>query len=151
MPLKIAAPIVLAIGVVLAVLLTYGTGEQQGGMDANDTALVAKGKEIYAQTCATDCHGINLEGQPNWRTPLAEGGLPSPPHDASGHTWHHDDALLFNYTKKGGAALAPEGFKSRMPGFAETLSDEEIWAVLSYIKSTWPEEIQRRQEARNGN
>ncbi len=151
MSLKIAAPIILAIGVFLAVLLTYGMGERQDGMNANDAALIAMGQKIYEQNCATDCHGVNLEGQPNWRSPLKEGGLPSPPHDASGHTWHHDDDLLFNYTKKGGAALAPEGFKSRMPGFEETLTDEEIWAVLSYIKSTWPEEIQKRQEARNGN
>jgi mono/diheme cytochrome c family protein len=25
-----------------------------------------------------------------------------------------------------------------MPGFGGVLSDEEIWAVLAHIKSTWP-------------
>jgi mono/diheme cytochrome c family protein len=25
------------------------------------------------------------------------------------------------------------------------LTDEEIWAVLAYIKSSWPEELLRRQ------
>jgi len=151
MPLKIAAPIVIAIGVVIAVLLTYGTQTSINGINATDPKLVALGKELYASNCATDCHGANLQGQPNWKTPLDDGGLPAPPHDPSGHTWHHDDELLFNYTKKGGAALAPSGFVSHMPGFGDKLSDGEIWAVLSYIKSTWPEEIQRRQEQRNKN
>jgi len=30
-----------------------------------------------------------------------------------------------------------------MPAYENVLSDEEIIAVLSYIKSTWPEEIIR--------
>ena len=33
-----------------------------------------------------------------------------------------------------------------MPGFAATLSDTEIWAVLAYIKSTWPADIRAAQE-----
>ena len=149
MPIKVAAPIVIAIAIVVALLLTLGSGSSINAMDATNADLVSKGKTIYAANCATDCHGADLKGQPNWRQPLEEGGLPSPPHDASGHTWHHDDALLFNYTKKGGAVIAPQGFKSRMPGFGGSLSDDEIWAVLSYIKSRWPLEIQKRQEQRN--
>jgi mono/diheme cytochrome c family protein len=36
-----------------------------------------------------------------------------------------------------------------MPAFAGTLTDEEIWAVLAYIKSAWPEEIRKAQAAVN--
>jgi mono/diheme cytochrome c family protein len=116
--------------------------------DAAHPALVAEGKTLYAENCAS-CHGKNLEGQKDWRRPLPDGGLPAPPHDASGHTWHHSDRQLFDYTKKGGATVAPAGFKSNMPGFAEVMSDHQIWAVLAFIKSTWPEKIRSRQAQLN--
>ena len=70
--------------------------------------------------------------------------LPAPPHDASGHTWHHPDQLLFEITKFGGQKNAPEGFISAMPEFGDILNDEEIWASLAYIKSRWPENIRKR-------
>lgn len=79
------------------------------------------------------------------RTQLANGGYPAPPHDETGHTWHHPDELLFRITKHGGDALGIEGVKSNMPHFMNVLTDEEIWAVLAYIKSSWPEELLRRQ------
>jgi mono/diheme cytochrome c family protein len=108
------------------------------------SAEVALGREVYSAHCAS-CHGANLEGQPNWQQALPTGGLPAPPHDASGHTWHHNDQSLFTTVKWGGAATAPEGFKSNMPAFGDRLSDREIWAVLAFIKSTWPPEIQEAQ------
>ncbi len=105
---------------------------------------IAQGQTNYQEHCAT-CHGADLEGQPNWRVPNADGILPAPPHDASGHTWHHDFQLLFDYTRLGGAKLLEErgvtGFNSGMPGFGELLSDEEIWNVLAYIQSRWPEKV----------
>ena len=118
------------------------------GAHARDAKLVAQGQAVYEQHCA-DCHGKNLEGEPDWRTKKPDGTLPAPPHDESGHTCHHHDQLLFDYTKHGGQALAPDGFKSGMPAFGETLSDDDIWAVLAFIKSRWPAEIQNRQRARN--
>lgn len=32
-----------------------------------------------------------------------------------------------------------------MVGYAGILGDEEIWAVLDYIKSRWPEDLRVRQ------
>lgn len=95
------------------------------------------GKQIYAQNCAS-CHGKTLEGQPDWKRRLANGRMPAPPHDASGHTWHHSDQELFKITRDGLAAVVP-GYESDMPVFGGRLSDSEIAAVLAYIKSTWPE------------
>jgi mono/diheme cytochrome c family protein len=64
--------------------------------------------------------------------------MPAPPHDETGHTWHHPDRLLFGITKNGLVPpYAPEDYESDMPGFAGRLSDEEIWSVLAYIKSHW--------------
>lgn len=118
-------------------------------MDDRD---LEQGKILYSENCAS-CHGINLEGQPNWRTADENGVLLAPPHDESGHTWHHDDQLLFDYTKFGGqAALAARGvdsITSGMPAAETILSDDEIWTVLAYIRSTWPDRIKRIQAARN--
>ena len=36
-----------------------------------------------------------------------------------------------------------------MPAFGGVLSDDEIWAALAYIKSTWPPDIQATQEQVN--
>jgi mono/diheme cytochrome c family protein len=114
--------------------------------DLNDPVLIAAGREAYYLHCAV-CHGAQLEGQPNWRTPNPDGSLPAPPHDASGHTWHHPDRVLFDITRNGGASVAPPGFPSRMPAYAGTLSERDIWAVLAFIKSTWPADIRSRQDA----
>ena len=107
--------------------------------------VVSQGRQIYSDQCAA-CHGTDLEGQPDWRSPLPSGRLPAPPHDASGHTWHHPDDVLFRIVKEGTAAIVGGGYESDMPGFADVLSDPEIRAVLAYIKSTWPERERRYQE-----
>ena len=102
-----------------------------------DVSKVSAGGKLYAQHCAS-CHGAKLEGQPNWRQRLPNGRLPAPPHDESGHTWHHPDSVLFEITKRGLVPpYAPKGYESDMPAFGEKLTDEEIWAVLAYIKSHW--------------
>ena len=71
--------------------------------------------------------------------------MPAPPHDPTGHTWHHSDKQLFDMTKVGPGALVP-GYQSDMPGFEDKLSDADIWAVLSYIESTWPADIRAKQQ-----
>ena len=109
----------------------------------DDATLVAAGKGNYATHCAS-CHGVNLEGQPNWQERGADGKLPAPPHDASGHTWHHPGGMLFAITKFGSTRIT--GQPSEMPGFSGVMSDEEIIGVLSYIKSTWPPEIRERHD-----
>ena len=113
-----------------------------------DKDVVVRGAEIYAQQCAS-CHGKNLEGQPNWRSRLPTGRMPAPPHDESGHTWHHNDRLLFRLTKEGPAAVIGNNYQSDMKGYAETLSDQDIIAVLSYIKSRWPSHVRARHDRIN--
>jgi mono/diheme cytochrome c family protein len=115
--------------------------------DPSSRSLVARGKAIYAQHCAS-CHGANLEGQPNWRERLSNGRLPAPPHDATGHTWHHADKQLFEMVKNGTAAIVP-GYETDMPAYKGVLTDGEIWAVLSFIESTWPADIRARQQRLN--
>ena len=64
----------------------------------------------------------------------AEGKLPAPPHDESGHTWHHADVLLLEIIADGGSRPT-----SAMPGFADVLSQDEMIAILEYIKTFWGE------------
>jgi mono/diheme cytochrome c family protein len=146
-PWRAAAITAVALGVV-AVGGWSGAASPAPIANPADPELVALGEQVYAQQCAS-CHGADLEGQPDWQRQLPDGGLPAPPHDASGHTWHHPDVLLFGITKFGGQALAPAGFKSNMPAFADQLSDREIWAVLAFIKSRWPADIRAAQQQRN--
>ena len=105
---------------------------------------LALGRKLYDETCAA-CHGAELEGQANWRARDSNGLLPAPPHDETGHTWHHSDQQLFEITKRGTAALVGSDYQTAMGPFAEVLSDDEIRAVLAYIKSRWPEYIRARQ------
>lgn len=121
-------------------------------IDTTDPQRVQTGRALYQSHCAA-CHGANLEGQPNWRERRADGRLPAPPHDLSGHTWHHPDSQLFDMTRNGlvPGRTAPKGYESDMPAYAGILSDEEIIAVLAYIKSTWPEDIRALHDEVNRN
>ena len=116
--------------------------------DPDNAEQVAVGQQVYASFCA-GCHGGNLEGQPNWQKRLPLGNFPAPPHDETGHTWHHADALLFDIIKRGGQVAVPQNYESGMPAFGDALSDNEISAVLAYIKSRWPADIRAAQEQVN--
>jgi len=108
------------------------------------------GRALYAAHCAA-CHGADLEGALDWQRRAPDGRFPAPPHDETGHTWHHGDAMLFDYTRRGGQAFLDDlgvGFESGMPGFGDVLSDAEIEAILAFIRSTWPERIREFQAAR---
>ena len=120
----------------------------QGFLPYRDAESVARGAQVYEENCAS-CHGTQLEGEENWRQPGPDGRLPAPPHDPSGHTWHHSDMVLFRLTKYGPAALVGNGYESNMPGFEGVLTDLEIAEVLAYIKSTWPDHIIEAHNARN--
>lgn len=111
-----------------------------------DPATILQGQQLYASNCAA-CHGANLQGQQDWKHRLATGRMPAPPHDVTGHTWHHSDRDLFNLTKQGVTAVVGDGYESDMPAFGEKLSDDEIKAVLDYIKSTWPKRLRASQAA----
>ncbi len=114
--------------------------------DFENADHVARGRVVYAEHCGA-CHGKSFQGQPKWRERKPDGRLPAPPHDDTGHTWHHADEQLFRITKGGvKPPLAPEGYESDMPSFDGVLVDEEIWAVLSFIKSTWSEKSRAYQE-----
>lgn len=104
-------------------------------------AQVALGAELYQEHCAS-CHRPDLSGDPDWKTPNDDGSYPPPPHDSSGHTWHHSDQLLLEIIRDG--SNSPQ---SAMPAFGDRLTDADISAILEFIKTSWgPAERQYQQE-----
>lgn len=146
----LSATIALALFAATAIWLILTQTEKTGMLlEPEDQQAVAAGKAVYVAQCAS-CHGSNLEGQPDWKSPGSDGLMPAPPHDETGHTWHHPDEVLFNITKLGVVKAAGlSNYESAMPAYEELLSDEEIVAVLSYIKSTWPDPIRTRHNEMN--
>jgi mono/diheme cytochrome c family protein len=138
-----------AIGVVslimfVVLLLTDRSGS---ATDLPMDEVVAQGQQTYTTYCAS-CHGVNLEGQPDWQQKNPDGSLRAPPHDETGHTWHHGDMALIESIKLGGARLPANVGLSAMPAYKDILTDPEVSAVLAYIKSTWPNDILAMQQSR---
>lgn len=128
----------LIIGGGAAIFMVRSTPAQAITVNAQPVSAqqLAMGEQLYNTNCAA-CHGIRGEGQPNWKTPNEKGVYPAPPHNSDGHTWHHADDLLLEIIAKGGGAFSPT---SNMPGFKDVLTDEEMVAVLAYIKTFWGSE-----------
>lgn len=145
-PLLAAGACVVVAGITVAV--SWMPRDRGSLLKPGDATVVSTGESVYRSHCAS-CHGDRLQGQPRWRERRPDGRLPAPPHDASGHTWHHPDAVLLAITRDGPAALAGGGYESDMPAYGEILSETRILAVLSYIKSTWPAGIQARHDEIN--
>lgn len=147
MKLRVRPRLFLALAALTAVIAggtIVGTG-LVSGLSGGSEATRLRGKALYDLHCAS-CHGAQLEGQPNWTSPLPNGRLPAPPHDASGHTWHHADNVLIGITLHGLAPYAGEGYESDMPAFADTLTHQDAADILAYIRSTWPERERAHQK-----
>lgn len=108
--------------------------------EATLTEREKQGKALYESHCAA-CHGVRGEGTvADWRRPNPDGTFPPPPHDDTGHTWHHPDGYLYAAVQDGGSSPG-----SAMPAFGEALTHEEIVATLDYIKTFWSEESRASQ------
>lgn len=105
--------------------------------DAGNFDMVTEGKQLYRSNCA-GCHGRKLQGQLLWQVQDQFFGRRAPAHDQTGHTWQHSDEELFHMTKFGRFLTTPPTVKSYMPAYGQTISDEQILAVIAYIKATWP-------------
>ena len=133
-------------GALAAVVLYDRAGRMDSPPDLREPRRIAAGQLVYDAHCAS-CHGRNLEGQPDWMSRLPNGRFPAPPHDDSGHTWHHPNEVLFALTKHGmKPPYAPEGYASDMPAFAGILSDDDIRNVLAFIQSRWSDRVRTRHD-----
>lgn len=101
-----------------------------------EPALLRQGRPLYNAHCS-DCHGAFAQGEAGWQRPGADGKLPPPPLNGSGHAWHHSLAVLHGIIRDGGQ---PGG---NMPAWGGTLNDRQILAVIAYLQSLWPERVYR--------
>lgn len=113
-----------------------------GFLQWQNDEVVGAGHQLYGAHCAS-CHGM-LDGTPS--ALVDDSRLHGPPHDATGHSWQHPDYALFRLVRDGIAEanclpVDPE----RMPMFKGLVSDGELVAILSYIKSTWPDDVRAAQ------
>lgn len=139
--------VLIGLAIFLILLAGCSTADELASQEGAAEQLTL-GEDVYAANCAS-CHGANLEGPADWKTRNDDGSFRSPPHDETGHTWHHDDGYLLERVRYGTAVLAPDlQDKSSMPAYEDILTDEEITAVLAYIKSQWPDDIRQMQEER---
>jgi mono/diheme cytochrome c family protein len=106
--------------------------------------LVAQGAELYNANCLS-CHGGPTGGSMS--------DMP-PRHNANGHTWHHPDCQLTDIILNGSGEMGemmrrmmgkPDA--PAMPTFRDRLSEDDVRAILAYIKTWWTEE-QRQTQAR---
>ena len=134
--LKLWQKIVLSSAVLGLLLLAYGIWYLQA-RNAREPSKLA-----FQEHCAS-CHGDNLQGQPKWKTSLDEDGHNyAPPLNGTGHTWHHSEEQLYNIIRYG-LKFYNENYEGKMQG-NDKLSDEDVWSILAYIKSVWPESIQKK-------
>ena len=119
-----------------------------GDGSATHPVVQREGAAVYQKHCAS-CHGERGEGAANWKLPGPDGAYPAPPHDSTGHTWHHADGLLYRIVSSGTArAVSDTTGSSRygMPPFDSTLSAREIHAVIIFLKTKWTP-VQRKHQA----
>ena len=113
-------------------------------IDEKLISQIILGKSLYVTHCAS-CHGDNLQGQPNWSTKKDKDGYNlSPPLNGTGHTWHHSQEQLFNIIRYG-FKIYNENYDGKMQG-NDKLNDDDIWSILAYMKSVWPESIQKKYD-----
>ena len=100
---------------------------------------IRQGQEIYTDHCAV-CHGIGGQGQfPEAPLlPDSTGRIGAPPHNDTGHSWHHSDVILIRYVEEGGFSDLTRFYL--MPPFGEILTDEQTLLVIAYIKTMWTDE-----------
>lgn len=97
-------------------------------LDAPSQAVLQRGGRLYERHCL-DCHGRQGEGQPGAFASLA----------GNRAVLLRDPTNLVQVVLHGGYAPATAGNPRPhgMPPFIQTLSDEEVADVLSYIRNAW--------------
>jgi mono/diheme cytochrome c family protein len=122
--------VALILGFALTVLIAAACG------GSGDSDVAQLGRDLFADNCAA-CHGLAGEGQDGWQQRNPDGSFRASAHDSTGHTWHHPDGLLFRIVRDGGTGIPSLGIKSGMPAFGDSLSDDQIVAVIEYLKTLW--------------
>ena len=115
------------LGVIGATALLAGAlGSEDGAPERNPipptSESVAAGLSLYTTHCY-QCHGTGGLGDGP-----ASAGLNPPPADLIVHVPLHPDRALYDFIHDGIEGAA-------MPALGETLSDDEVWHIVNYIRT----------------
>jgi mono/diheme cytochrome c family protein len=102
--------------------------ETTGVAVAENSLLMTLGKDIYAAQCAS-CHGAQGQGAPPNYPPLA--GNPSIQMQSAVNPIR----MVLNGGYPPGTPRNPMPYG--MPPFAQALTDDQVAAVVTYIRSSW--------------
>jgi mono/diheme cytochrome c family protein len=91
-------------------------------------AAPAPGAAVYGQYCAV-CHQASGKGMPGAFPPLAGSAV------VTGDP--HYLARVMLYGLQGRIVVGGQTYSSAMAGLAKNMNDEQIAAVLTYIRATW--------------
>ena len=117
-----------AMAAYLQALPAHSAPQKSSAPIQRSAALVQRGEKIYALQCAS-CHGESGEGKAGMYPPLAANravNLANP-------------SNLMQMVRFGGYAPTTEGNPRPygMPPFGHVLTDEDIAAVLTYVRGSW--------------
>ena len=121
-----------------------GTESPQRATQIAASAELLTGQGQYNLRCA-HCHGYDGEGQlANTIANTQSLGMNLvPAHDSSGHTWQHPDQLLVRVIKEG---ISNPLDQFVMEPYASVMTDDQINAVLAYIKLWWTDDQRAHQK-----
>jgi len=134
----VVAPGMRVAGVVLLAVVVVSACSRlppiPGGSASHD---VRRGEALYNQYCLS-CHG----------GPAGGSMMDYPPrHNANGHTWHHPDCQLKEIIKNGSDEMTRKMRQMMAPpnaptmlAFKDVLTDEDIDAILAFIKTWWTDQ-----------
>lgn len=95
---------------------------------AGDPEAISSGSKLFIANCAT-CHGESGEGD----GPASAGLDPKPAALSNGELLSDlSDAYLYWRIAEGGSA---DPFKSAMPAWKGIFGDEQIWQLITFIRS----------------
>jgi len=124
---------------IIALLTGCSSGDKEKSLESN----IVLGENVFNQNCVS-CHGSKGRGlAENWKVKDENGNFPAPPLNGTAHTWHHSPSQLLYTINKGGVDMG-----GQMPGFEGRLNEEEKQALIDYIYSLWPSEIQSKYDER---
>jgi len=103
-------------------------GKSPTGATTVASAGTDKGASVFGQNCAS-CHQANGQGQPGVFPPLAGSEIVLGDKTKLGHILYY--GLNGKIVVKGGS------YNGQMPAWKGQLSDGDIAAVLTYIRSSW--------------
>lgn len=123
------------------IILLAGCNPEEKNKNSGSTVLL--GENIYNKNCLS-CHGPKGQGlAKDWKVKDENGNYPAPPLNGTAHTWHHSPEQLLYTINKGGVEMG-----GQMPAFEKRLTEEEKKALIEYMYSLWPKEIQEKYDDR---